>query len=174
MGSSASSNSSSGENYILSGENGKSLEIKINPRLIKNLSESIKSVKKLQVPLFDNDTAQFLSNLAYLTGNAPFHEGLIFESVKGNLYIAQTYPVTFKSVKSLEQAKSEIIKFCTFNRDSQKAKISNVYYPSRKQSFKDVIKIIKKMPNEYSILDENCQKFCDRIINGMNLIEISN
>lgn len=174
MGSSASSNSSSVGNYIMSGENGKSLEIKINPRQIKNLSEPIKIVKKLQVPLFDNDTAQFLSNLAYITGNAPFHEGLIFESVKGNLYIAQTYPVTFKHVKNFEEAKSEIISFCTFNRDSQKAKISNIYYPSRKQSFKDVVKIIRRMPNEYSILDENCQKFCDRIINGMNLMEINN
>jgi len=62
------------------------------------------NVMRLHVPFFDNPKIEALTNITYVAGDEPFHEGLIFEIRNGIYFIAQTYPVTFIMVNSLNDA----------------------------------------------------------------------
>ena len=152
--------------------NNSGLDVKIEELTEEEGEDLLKDVLRLRVPFFDNATLQILSNITYLTGNGPFHEGLIFESKKGLYYIAQTYPVTFISVQSLDQAVKEIISFCQFNQNSHEYKVTDSYSPTKIVTISDIAAIIRTMPNEYNILGENCQKFCEKIVQGLELKEV--
>ena len=164
-----SSNSSSSVNGNTFNINNSGLEVKIEEISEEEGKDILKDVLRLRVPFFDNSTLQTLSNITYLTGNGPFHEGLIFESRKGLYYIAQTYPVTFISVNSLDQAVREIVSFCQFNQHSHEFKVTNSYCPTKLVTISDIVAVVRTMPNEYNILGENCQKFCQKIINNLKL-----
>ena len=73
---------------------------------------------RLLVSFFDNPIIQALENITYITGNGPFHEGLIFEIRNGIYYIAQAYPVIFIIVNSLNYKLRVIVSFCQFNPSS--------------------------------------------------------
>ena len=77
------------------------LQVNIEELSIEEARDILTNVMRLRVPFFDNPTIQTLANITYVTGNGPFHEGLIFETRNGTYYIAQTYPVTFIMVNSL-------------------------------------------------------------------------
>ena len=158
-------------NVNLKNFNSSGLDVKIEELTEEEGNDILQDVLRLRVPFFDNTTLQILSNVTYLTGNGPFHEGLIFESKKGLYYIAQTYPVTFVSVQSLHQAVKEIISFCQFNQDSHEYKVTNSYSPTKLVTISDIVAIIKTMPNEYNILGENCQKFSEKIVQQLELKE---
>ena len=160
----SSNSSNSLENFTESG-----LQVNIEELSLKDARDILASVMRLQVPFFDNPTIQTLANVTYLTGNGPFHEGLIFKTRNGTYYVAQTYPVTFIMVNSLNDAVKEIVSFCQFNPLSNQYKITNSYYPTSLVTVSDVEEIVKTMPNEYNILDENCQKFCQKIITSLKL-----
>ena len=145
------------------------LQVNIEELSLEDSNDILTSVMRLRVPFFDNPTIQTLANVTYLTGNGPFHEGLIFETRNGIYYIAQTYPVTFIMVNSLNDAVKEIVSFCQFNPLSHQYKITNSYYPTSLVTISDVAAVVKTMPNQYHILDENCQKFCQKIINSLKL-----
>ena len=145
------------------------LQVNIEELSNEDSNDILTSVMRLRVPFFDNPTIQTLANVTYLTGNGPFHEGLIFETRNGIYYIAQTYPVTFIMVNSLNDAVKEIVSFCQFNPLSHQYKITNSYYPTSLVTISDVAAVVKTMPNQYHILDENCQKFCQKIINSLKL-----
>ena len=164
----SSSNSSELQNLSESG-----LQVNIDELSSYEADDILTSVMRLRVPFFDNPTIQTLANITYLTGNGPFHEGLIFETRNGVYYIAQTYPVTFIMVNSLNDAVKEIVSFCQFNPLSHEYKITNSYYPTSLVTVSDVAAVIKTMPNEYNILDENCQKFCQKIVNGLELKQVN-
>ena len=72
-------------------------------------------------------------------------------------------------VNSLMDAVKEIVSFCQFNPSSNQYIISNSYKPTKIITISDIKDIIKKLPNEYNILNENCQKFCQKIITLLNL-----
>ena len=165
--SSHSSNSSKSSNIQSLAHSG--LQVNIDDLSQEESLNSLKNVLVLRVPFFDNPTVQALANITYVTGNGPFHEGLIFETKNGNYYIAQTYPITFIMVNSLMDAVNEIVSFCQFNPSSQQYIISNSYTPNNNITVSDIKNIIKKLPNEYNILNENCQKFCQKIITSLNL-----
>ena len=97
--SSSSKNGVNFQNFNTSG-----LEVKIEELTEEEGKDTLANVLRLRVPFFDNNFFQALSNITYITGNGPFHEGLIFHTVKGFYYIAQTYPVTFISVENLDKA----------------------------------------------------------------------
>ena len=163
--SSKSSNSSNSlENIKESG-----LQVNIVELSLEEAKDILTNVMRLRVPFFDNIAFQTLANVTYITGNGPFHEGLIFKTRNGTYYVAQTYPVTFVMVNSLNDAVKEILSFCQFNPLSHQYKITNSYYPTSLVTVSDVAAIIKTMPNEYNILDENCQKFCHKIITSLKL-----
>ena len=120
--SSNSSNSSNFQNLAHSG-----LKMNIDDLSREESSDRLKTVHRIRVPFFDNPTIQTLANITYITGNGPFHEGLIFETKNGIYYIAQTYPVTFIMVNSLNDAVKEILSFCQFNPLSHEYRITNSY-----------------------------------------------
>ena len=162
--SNSSSNSSNMQSIAHSG-----LQVNIDDLSIEESSDHLKTVLRIRVPFFDNPTIQTLANVTYITGNGPFHEGLIFETNNGTYYIAQTYPVTFIMVNSLMEAVKEIVSFCQFNPSSNQYEIYNSYYPTKMVTVSDIKDIVKTMPNEYNIITENCQKFCQKIIASLNL-----
>ena len=167
--SSGSASSSSENNINFKNFNTSGLEVRIEELTEEEGKDILKDVLRLRVPFFDNVTLQALSNITYITGNGPYHEGLIFESEKGLYYIAQTYPVTFISVDSLDRAVREILSFCQFNQHSHSYKVTDSYSPTEPVTISDIVAIIRTMPNEYNILGENCQKFCQKIVNGLKL-----
>ena len=160
----SSSSSSAIQNLTESG-----LQVNIDEISLEDARDILTSVMRLRVPFFDNPTIQALANITYVTGNGPFHEGLIFETRNGTYYIAQTYPVTFIMVKSLNDAVKEIVSFCQFNAASNQYEIYNSYYPKYLVTVNDIKDLVKNMPNEYNILNENCQKFCQKIISSLDL-----
>ena len=160
----SSSNSSGLQNFTESG-----LQVNIDELSYEDSRDILTNVMRLRVPFFDNPTIQAIANITYITGNGPFHEGLIFETRNGNYYIAQTYPVTFIMVHSLNDAVKEIVSFCQFNPLSHQYRITNSYYPTYLVTVSDIQAVVKTMPNEYNILDENCQKFCQKIISSLQL-----
>ena len=79
-----SSSSSDLQNITESG-----LQVNIDELSLEDARDILISVMRLRVPFFDNPTIQTLANITYITGNGPFHEGLIFETRNGIYYIAQ-------------------------------------------------------------------------------------
>ena len=65
--------------------------------------DEISKIFKIRIPFFDSTPLQTISNISYLTGNGPYHEGIIFLSKSYNYYIAQSYPITFVKVKNFSQ-----------------------------------------------------------------------
>ena len=164
---SSNSNSSNSSNIQSLAHSG--LAVNIDELSQEESSDRLKTVHRIRVPFFDNPTIQTLANLTYITGSGPFHEGLIFETSNGTYYIAQTYPITFIMVNSLLDAVKEIASFCQFNPSSNRYEIYNSYSPTTIITVSDITDIVQTMPNEYNILSENCQKFCQKIIASLNL-----
>lgn len=177
MGSSSSASRSSNSSVSSKSSNSSNMQSIAHSNLQMNIDdlskeeslESIKTILRIRVPFFDNPTIQTLANITYITGNGPFHEGLIFETRNGTYYIAQTYPITFIMVNSLNEGIREIVSFCQFNPSADKYEIYNSYYPIDTLKISDIKDLVKNMPNEYNILNENCQKFCQKIISALNL-----
>ena len=129
--------------------------------------DEIIKIYKIRIPFFDNTPLQTISNISYLTGNGPYHEGLIFQSKNKNFYIAQSYPITFVKVKNFSKGISDIISFNNFNNRSRSYKIPEIYYPTLPITVIDIYEIINKLPNQYHILTENCQNFVNNIIDKL-------
>ena len=129
--------------------------------------DEILKIFKIRIPFFDSSTLQTISNISYLTGNGPYHEGLIFLSKTYHFYIAQSYPITFVKVKNFTQGLSDIISFNNFNNNSHSYKIPEIFYPTLPITIIDIYEIINKLPNEYHLLTENCQNFVNNIIGGL-------
>ena len=129
--------------------------------------DEISKIFKIRIPFFDSPSLQTISNISYLTGNGPYHEGIIFFSKSYNYYIAQSYPITFVKVKNFSQGISDIISFNNFNNSSHSYKIPEIYYPTMPITIIDIYEIINRLPNQYNILTENCQNFVNNIIEGL-------
>ena len=113
--------------------------------------DEITKIFKIRIPFFDSTPLQTISNISYITGNGPYHEGIIFLSKSYNYYIAQSYPITFVKVKNFAQGISDIISFNNFNNTT----------------IIDIYEIISKLPNQYHILTENCQNFVNNIVEAL-------
>ena len=171
-------------NATIKGPNKTRIEVNQNHYLFNNLSkqgkrkyltyftpidfcDEITKIFKIRIPFFDNTPLQAISNLSYLTGNGPFHEGLIFQSKSYNFYIAQSYPITFVKVKNFSQGIADIISFNNFNNTSHSYKIPEIYFPTLPVTILDIYEIINKLPNQYHILTDNCQNFVNKIIDKL-------
>ncbi len=129
--------------------------------------DEILKIYKIRIPFFDSAALQAISNISYLTGNGPYHEGLIFQSKNKNFYIAQSYPITFVKVRNFSQGISDIISFNNFNNTSRSYKIPEIYLPTIPITVIDIYEIINKLPNQYHIFTENCQNFVNNIIDNL-------
>ena len=129
--------------------------------------DEITKIFKIRIPFFDSTPLQTISNISYITGNGPYHEGLIFLSNSYNYYIAQSFPITFVKVKNFSQGISDIISFNNFNNTSHSYKIPEIYFPTLPITIIDIYEIINKLPNQYHILTENCQNFVNNIVEAL-------
>ena len=151
---------------------GKNENLKLNiDKLTKEeLEDKIKEIQRIRIPFFDNAPLQILSNVVYVTGNSPHHEGLIFKTEKGKIYVAQTYPITFIKVNSYNEAIDKITYFCNLNKYSKNNKIRDVWVPERKNFSVNAMKLfIETLPNKYDLIQENCQFFCKEILEAFPL-----
>ena len=139
----------------------------------EDLEDKVKEIQRIRIPFFDNAPLQILSNVVYVTGNSPHHEGLILKTEKGNFYVAQTYPITFEKVSSYDDAIDRITYFCNLNKFSKNNKIRDVWVPERKKFSINAIKLfIETLPNKYDLIQENCQFFCKEILEAFPLKKI--
>lgn len=136
------------------------------------LKDTISSIERIRIPFFDNIHLQTISNVVYVTGNSPFHEGLIIITNKNRIYVTQTYPITFQLAFSYDDAINKISSFCSMNRNTKNNEIRDVWIPKIDIYIKDVIYLINILPNKYDIIKENCQNYCKTILNYFPLIKI--
>ena len=134
----------------------------------EELQDQINDILRIRIPFFDNKILKTLSTFTFLSGNGPFHEGLMFFTTNKNFYIAQSYPITFIKVFDFFNGVKEIISFNNLNKNSRKYQISEIYCPQEPITLYNVLNIIKNLPNTYNLLNDNCQNFCNNILIALN------
>ena len=130
----------------------------------EELEDEINDILVIRIPFFENSILKTLSSFTFLSGNGPYHEGLMFFTTNKNFYIAQSYPITFIKVYDFYAGISEIISFNNLNSNSKKYSIPEIYMPQQKITLFNVLNIINNLPNKYDLLIENCQNFCNNIL----------
>jgi hypothetical protein len=131
------------------------------------LEDEINDILRIRIPFFESNILKTLSAFTFLSGNGPYHEGLMFFTTNKNFYIAQSYPITFIKVYDFYAGISEIISFNNLNSNSKKYNIPEIYMPQQKITLFNVLNIINNMPNRYNLMNENCQNFCNNIIESL-------
>ena len=140
----------------------------------EDLKDKIVEIQRIRIPFFDNAPLQILSNVVYITGNSPHHEGLILKTEKGNYYVCQTYPITFEKVRDYENAVDRITYFCELNKYSQNNSIRDIWIPKYKKFSVNAIKLfVETLPNKYDLIQENCQYFCKEILEAFPLKKLN-
>ena len=132
------------------------------------LEDQVNDILRIRIPFFENGLLKTLSAFTFLSGNGPYHEGLMFFTTRKNFYIAQSYPITFIKVIDFNGGISELISFNNFNRTSKKYIISEIYSPQEPIPLSYILKIINDLPNKYNLLNDNCQDFCNNILEALN------
>ena len=133
----------------------------------EELQDQVNDILRIRVPFFENSILKTLSSFTILSGNGPYHEGLLFFTTNKNFYIAQSYPITFIRVFDYFHGIKEIISFNNINKNSKKYHISEIYCPQEPITLYDVLNIINNLPNKYNLLNENCQNFCSNILKAL-------
>lgn len=147
----------------------------IAEKCIQNLThaevnDSVTMIEKVKVPMFKNKPLQLIANVTWLTGNSPHHVGLVIHTKYDRLFIAQSYPINFESVKDLRTAINKIVSYNSTNRDSNIVIICREkYYPKSNITIKDIRDLVEKQPNQYHIITQNCQDFSNNILNNLEL-----
>ena len=130
----------------------------------EELEDEINDILRIRIPFFENNILKTISAFTFLSGNGPYHEGLLFFTTNKNFYIAQSYPITFIKVYDFYAGISEIISFNNLNSSSKKYNIPEIYMPQQRITLFNILNIINSMPNKYDLLNENCQNFCNTIL----------
>ena len=133
----------------------------------EELQDQVNDILRIRIPFFENRILKTLSTFTFLSGNGPFHEGLMFFTTNKNFYIAQSYPITFIKVYDFFNGVKEIISFNNLNRNSRKYQISEIYCPQEPITLNKVLNIINNLPNKYNLLNDNCQNFCNNVLNAL-------
>ena len=134
----------------------------------------VELIELIQIPLFSSKPMKILSKAIYLTGNSPYHEGLIFKTRQKNYYVAQVYPINFVKTKNYSDAINLIISYCITNSDSEKFKTKNQYVTKEPMSIMKYKDYIECYPNKYTMLKKNCQYFCKDILKKFPIRNLKN
>jgi len=134
----------------------------------EELKDKINDILRIKVFFFENSFLKTLSAFTFLSGNGPYHEGLMIFTSNKNFYIAQSYPITFIKVYDYYKGISDIISFNSLNSNSKQYNVSEIYTPKEKITLFDILNIINNMPNRYNLFNNNCQNFCDNILKTLN------
>lgn len=133
----------------------------------EELEDQVNDILRIRIPFFDNSVLKTLSAFTFLSGNGPYHEGLMFFTTNKNFYIAQSYPITFVRVYDYYKGIAQIISFNNLNNKSKKYTISEIHCPQEPITLYDVLNIINSLPNKYNLLNDNCQNFCNNILEAL-------
>ena len=101
-----------------------------------------------------------------ITGSKFSHEALLFITKAGKYYVCQTYRIQFKKVADFNDGIEEIKSYWSINRNTK-------YIERKKISFfniikvKDIIDVIKELPDYYDLFTYNCQHFCSKVISKL-------
>ena len=133
----------------------------------EDLQDQVNDILRIRIPFFENGILKTLSAFTFLSGNGPYHEGLLFFTTNKNFYVAQSYPITFIKVFDFFSGISEIISFNNINKDSKKYTIPEIYSPQDSITLYDVLQIINSLPNKYNLINDNCQDFCNNILDTL-------
>jgi hypothetical protein len=133
----------------------------------EELEEEINDILRIRIPFFENDILKTISALSFLSGNGPYHEGLMFFTTNKNFYVAQSYPITFIKVYDFFSGISEIISFNNMNKNAKKYNIPEIYMPRQRITLFNILNIINSLPNKYNLINDNCQNFCNNIIDAL-------
>lgn len=141
------------------------------PRLTHGeTNDFVTLIEKVKVPMFKNKPLQIIANVARLTGNSPYHVGLIFHTLFNRLFIAQSYPITFQVVYDMRSAINKIISYNSTNKASNIVIICREkYVPRSNITIKEVRDLVERQPNEYHIITQNCQDFSNNILRNLDL-----
>ena len=134
----------------------------------EELQDQVNDILRIRIPFFENNILKALSSFTFLSGNGPYHEGLLFFTTNKNFYVAQSYPITFIRVPDFNKGISNIVSFNNLNNNSKKYRISEIYVPQEPISLYDVLNIINDLPNKYNLINDNCQNFCNNILDTLN------
>ena len=134
----------------------------------EELEDQVNDILRIRIPFFENSILKTLSAFTFLSGNGPYHEGLMFFTTNRNFYIAQSYPITFIKVYDFYKGISEIISFNNINKNAKRYTISEIYSPQESIPLYNVLNIINDLPNKYNLLNDNCQNFCNNILDSLN------
>ena len=137
----------------------------------EQLNDTIKEIRRIRIPFFDNIHLQTISNVVYVTGNSPFHEGLIIKTINKRIFVTQTYPITFQNAFSYEDAVYRISSFCSMNRNTKNYEIKDIWIPKVGILIQHIINYIRRLPNKYDIINHNCQNYCNNILNHFPLVK---
>ncbi len=133
------------------------------------LQDQVNDILRIRIPFFENNILKALSSFTFLSGNGPYHEGLMFFTTNKNFYIAQSYPITFIKVSDFNKGILNIVSFNNINKNSRVYRISEIYVPQEPITLSDILNIINDLPNKYNLINDNCQNFCNNIINTLNI-----
>ena len=118
----------------------------------EELYDQVNDILRIKIPFFENGLLKTLSAFTFLSGNGPYHEGLMFFTTNKNFYIAQSYPITFIKVYDFYAGISEIISFNNLNSGSKKYNIPEIYMPQQKITLFNILNIIiKNIPTVYGV-----------------------
>ena len=130
----------------------------------EELQDQVNDILRIRIPFFENNILKTISAFTFISGNGPYHEGLMFFTTNKNFYIAQSYPITFIKVYDFFAGISEIISFNNLNKGSKKYNIPEIYMPQQRITLFNVLNIINNLPNKYNLFNDNCQNFCNNVI----------
>ena len=128
------------------------------------LCDIVSIILRVRVPFSNNRPLQSLFSLSLLTGNGPYHEGLIILTQRRNIYVTQIYPITFIKVMNINEAIYQIMSYNAFNLNKKKYYISDIYTPHQPIIVMDIYYTVRRYPNKYNMFTDNCQRFCSDII----------
>ena len=163
-GSSTSSNSSNDAHRKGEGKNINIIEEDKNIQILR--------VYSVEVPATNSGVGNKFLNIGgkIFTGSKFVHQGLIFLTRCGQLYVCQTYPIQLIKCDGYNDALDKIKKYWKINKDVENENLEKtVYRPEENFCLSRVKEELEKLPDEYDLFNYNCQHFCSKILKKFRL-----
>ena len=166
-GSSGSSTSSNSSNDAHRKGEGKNINI-----IEEDKNIQIHTVYSVEIPATNSGVGNTILNIGgkIFTGSKFVHQGLIFLTRCGQLYVCQTYPIQLIKCDGYNDALDKIKKYWKINKDVENENLEKtVYRPEENFCLSRVKEELEKLPDEYDLFNYNCQHFCSKILKKFRL-----
>ena len=170
-GSSGSSTSSNSSNDAHRKGEGKKINI-----IEEDKNIQIKCVYSVEIPATNSGVENIILNFGgkIFTGSKFVHQGLIFLTRCGQLYVCQTYPIQLIKCDGYNDALDKIKKYWKINKDVKNENLKVTRYGKGEIFCLSCVKEeLEKLPDEYDLFNNNCQHFCSKILEKFNLKKLN-